>query len=257
MSNLVNFNASGDSRIQFSSEGSRVIIQQVPYVGIIREGLILNWDVSNPSSYPGTGTSITDLSGNGNSGSLEGGTTYSTQNGGCFVFDGINDHILFSKAHAAGINELTIEMYVAPDIVSNTMTMYDEGGNTWFQYVLRQDAWYTRDTSTGTQGARNNDIFPSSGNPFSAGVWKYVSLVYSVAGGFKRYYINGSLLDSSTTSVDTTTTGERVPNVSKFGLPTDGTYFDGKLGSMAIYNRALTDAEVLANFNITKTRFGL
>lgn len=224
---------------------------------IITNGLIVMIDPSNPKCFPGSGTALNDLSGNFNSASLEGGVTFNSGNGGCFVFDGTNDHILFSKAHAAGVNELTILMYVNPDTVTATMTMFDEGGNTWFQYVLRQDAWYTRDTSTGTQGARNNDIFPSSGNPFSAGVWKHVALVYSVAGAFKRYYVNGSLIGSSTTSVDTTTTGERVPNVSKFGFPTDGTYFDGKLGSIAIYNRALTPAEVLNSFNTTRTRFNI
>jgi hypothetical protein len=61
---------------------------------IVTAGLVLNLDAGNPASYPGPGTTWTDLSGNGNNGTLTNGPTYSSANGGSIVLDGVNDYIL-------------------------------------------------------------------------------------------------------------------------------------------------------------------
>ena len=55
-------------------------------------GLIFYLDAANTRSYPGSGTTWTDLSGNGNTGTLTNGPTYSSANGGQIVFDGSNDN---------------------------------------------------------------------------------------------------------------------------------------------------------------------
>ena len=60
---------------------------------IITSGLVLFLDAGNTSSYPGSGTTWTDLSGNGNNGTLTNGPTYTSSNGGAIVFDGINDFV--------------------------------------------------------------------------------------------------------------------------------------------------------------------
>jgi hypothetical protein len=44
-------------------------------------------------SYPGTGTTWTDLSGNGNNGTLVNGVGYNSGNGGSLTFDGVNDNV--------------------------------------------------------------------------------------------------------------------------------------------------------------------
>ena len=61
---------------------------------IVVNGLVLYLDAASPRSYPGTGTAWTDLSGNGNNGTLTNGPTYSSANGGSIVFDGVNDYVL-------------------------------------------------------------------------------------------------------------------------------------------------------------------
>jgi hypothetical protein len=60
---------------------------------INESGLVLCLDAGNTKSYPGSGTTWTDLSGNGNTGTLVNGPTYSSANGGSIVFDGSNDYI--------------------------------------------------------------------------------------------------------------------------------------------------------------------
>ena len=59
---------------------------------LVMNGLVLCLDAGNSKSYPGTGTTWTDLSGNGNNGTLTNGPTYSSANGGSLVFDGTNDY---------------------------------------------------------------------------------------------------------------------------------------------------------------------
>ena len=56
---------------------------------IITENLVLCLDAANSKSYPGSGTTWTDLSGNGNNATLTNGPTYSSANGGSIVFDGV------------------------------------------------------------------------------------------------------------------------------------------------------------------------
>jgi len=60
---------------------------------IITDGLVLCLDAGNPKSYPGSGTTWTDLSGNGNNGTLTNGPTYNSGNLGSLVFDGVNDYV--------------------------------------------------------------------------------------------------------------------------------------------------------------------
>ena len=56
---------------------------------IITSGLILNLDAGNVASYPGSGTTWTDLSGNGNNGTLINGPTFNSSNGGSILFDAL------------------------------------------------------------------------------------------------------------------------------------------------------------------------
>ena len=73
--------------------GVRSYVAPVSLSTIITTGLVLNLDAGNTASYSGTGTTWTDLSGNGNNGTLTNGTSYSSTNGGVMVFDGVNDYV--------------------------------------------------------------------------------------------------------------------------------------------------------------------
>jgi len=60
---------------------------------VVTTGLQLYLDAGNASSYPGSGTTWTDLTVNGRNGTLTNGPTYSGTNGGSIVFDGTNDFV--------------------------------------------------------------------------------------------------------------------------------------------------------------------
>ena len=60
---------------------------------VSESGLVLCLDAADKNSYSGTGTTWTDLSGNGYNGILTNGPTFSNTNGGIFIFDGTDDYV--------------------------------------------------------------------------------------------------------------------------------------------------------------------
>ena len=65
---------------------------------IVTDGLVLHLDAADRNSYPGSGTTFTDLSGNGNNATLQNGTSYSSDNGGTLVYDGADDKITIQNS---------------------------------------------------------------------------------------------------------------------------------------------------------------
>jgi hypothetical protein len=89
---------------------------------IITQNLVLCLDAANPKSYPGSGTTWTDLSGNGNTGTLVNGVGYNSGNLGSLSFDGVNDYvnyiILNSSASATTIGTVTPDDITIPHMYS-------------------------------------------------------------------------------------------------------------------------------------------
>ena len=65
--------------------------------GIITDGLVLYVDAGNTDSYPGSGTTWTDISTNSNNGTLTNGPTFDSGDGGSIVFDGTDDYVDFGN----------------------------------------------------------------------------------------------------------------------------------------------------------------
>ena len=88
---------------------------------IVTSGLVLCLDAANRKSYPSpfTGTTWTDLSGNGNNGTLENGVVYSSGNGGSLSFDGVNDFGLTGNSGITGNNSWSISVWINVDISEN------------------------------------------------------------------------------------------------------------------------------------------
>ena len=80
---------------------------------IITDNLVFCVDAANTKSYSGSGTDWKDLSGKGNNGTLVGGTGYSSDNGGCLIFDGTDDKVTMSAGSdfAYGTGDFTVEIW--------------------------------------------------------------------------------------------------------------------------------------------------
>jgi hypothetical protein len=96
---------------------------------IVTNGLVLNLDAGNPSSYNGNGNTWTDLSGSGNNGTLVGGVTYNSSNQGSLVFNGNSSGTTDSYVNlpattdfAFGSGDFTVEMWIYANTGNNVST---------------------------------------------------------------------------------------------------------------------------------------
>jgi hypothetical protein len=230
---------------------------------IVTDGLVLALDAGNTKSYPGSGTTWTDLSGNGNNGSLENGVGYNSNNGGSLSFDGVNEHVSFSSASELQfLNRLpyTLEVWMYPTA--------NPGASTWTGIFNREDS------SVGSRDGYNIYLNGSASSTFylaterfctgtATGVgytynesvllniWHHVVATYD--GTTLRLYRNGEQLNSTTSTGNITNTSKTL----EIGSRGSGSYFNGRLTGQKIYNKALTASEIQQNFNATRSRFGI
>ena len=103
---------------------------------IVTDGLVLCLDAGNTKSYPGSGTTWTDLSGNGNTGTLTNGVGYSGDNLGSLSFDGVNDFTstITGEDFNFGTGDFTIECWVYFNTIS-TNAIFISKYLTWLSNV--------------------------------------------------------------------------------------------------------------------------
>jgi hypothetical protein len=222
---------------------------------IVTNGLVFYFDAANRKSYPGSGTAWTDLSGAGNNGTLINGVSYSSSNMGTFVFDGVDDYI--NAGNDASINfgtgNFTVSAWFkrATNATINSRLL-SKGGDS--DVADRAGfAFYGSDTLLGF-------IINPSGtrtiiNAASYVVGEWVNVVGLVERGVTmRSYKNGNLFESAAAPV-----GSVSGDLSLFIGNNNGTnlYWPGEIAQVSMYNRALTAAEILQNFNALKGRYGI
>jgi hypothetical protein len=226
-----------------------------PISSIISNGLILNLDASNTSSYAGTGTTWTDLSGNGNHGTLINGPAYSTTNGGSFAFDGINDYVETNYIQPSNAN-LTYGIWgkLATSRQADGYGGRIMGNADYFNgYTGIDIIWGSLGKNTihsVRRGGPNGDMAAYGITNLSIN-WHYLVVTYNATTGSKLY-CDGIQVASNGNIGFTATLSLKIGN--------DGNgpaFFIGNIGAAHVYDRALSATEVATNFNTSKTRFGL
>jgi hypothetical protein len=216
-----------------------------PTSSIVNQGLSVYYDFSNPNSYPGSGTTVYDLSGYGNNGTLTNGPTFSTDSGGALVFDGVDDYVQFTSTYAGTICFWGIADAGATDGLQALVGVTSTGDG-----ALRFLGGTFRGNATGAEAgtADNNDYQFGYVNQFM------INGVSSLPKTGQGYYIvpNGRTL---TQNFYVGAIGNR--NVSTLSHTFLGRVYKGKIFKVMIYNRQLTNAELLQNYNAFKAQYGL
>lgn len=211
---------------------------------IVSDNLLLNYDPGNPKSYPGSGTHVNDLSGNGNHGTLVNGVSPITSSKlGYFNFDGTDDYINCGSGVQLS-NNFTLSIWL---LNPNGGFLIDQGniGNDptgcleWFGSTLQFNNL--------TTGVSANFAYSVLQN----GQWNNVVTTFSSR--TTGFFINGQL-DSYKFTGTTTFTPTGILKIGRRAFSTSSIY-SGGIGPVMIYNRPLTPAEVLQNYNAVKTRF--
>ena len=216
---------------------------------IVTNGLVLNLDAANKDSYPGTGTTWTDLSGNANNGTLINGPSFSIDSGGCIDFDGIDDSVAGNKPVLSAV---TLEYYCK--LTGNSTGGYPHlvmSGNTFIGFVGNTSS--ARFRIAINPGAGYSEITSDLLNP--SATFKLYSMTYD--GTTVKMFVNG-VQQASTMNIASTfelMTG----NAYQLSAVTTPSYdkAPNKMAAFRIYNRALSATEIAQNYNATKTRFGL
>jgi hypothetical protein len=222
---------------------------------IVTNGLVLNLDASNPLSYPGSGTTWTDLSGNGNNGTLLNGVGYNSNNGGSLVFDGVNDYVSCGNPSSLnfGTGNFTLSFVTYTTAYGFQGGSYvGKGNGTTIGFDFRDYSFFVH----GTLGL-------IAQGPFSAtlNVWQIHTIVYdSSSSPYVKFYRNGTYTGASTSNIPANISSITTSEPFRIGLSVAGgpsRYFNGIIPSVQAYNRALSESEVQQNFNALRGRFGI
>jgi hypothetical protein len=227
-------------------------------VNIVRNGLVLYLDASNTKSYVSGSTTWNDISIGGNNGTLTNGPGYDSANGGSIVFDGVNDYANCGTSTSLNPSNITFSAWVKRTAAwgsgaclfwAKNAADYTSNG---FYIELYTNVTFS--TNVITNGAATNYFKDSvnSNTSFPLNTWTHFS--FTLNGSTPAMYFNGnpsSLTILGTNAITST-------SATKYILWNSYTYYTAaNIAQVTMYNRALSAAEVLQNYNATKTRFGL
>ena len=225
---------------------------------IVEDGLVLYLDAANERSYPGSGTDLYDISKEGMDSSLLNGTAYTSGPPSYFTFDKVNDYINVpdnSKTALQLTGNLTISIWFRPhDYASSrqgligrqsglseyAITLETPGTVSFYFQSANQPSNYYNGASFQPFGQENN-------------VWQLLTITRDFSSSVV-FYKNAS--QTTTTNITTVTPPSATTSNTRIGIGNGG-YYDGDVGLVTLYNRALTAAEVLQNFNAIRSRYGL
>ena len=225
----------------------------------VTTNLRLYYDPSNPSSYPGTGTTINDLSGNGLNGSMS-GITYTSP---YFSYNGTSSQVLVADNPLLepGSGDWTMEVWVNQSVLGNDVVLgkFDNGG-------LTVDVSYSiRTTNTtyyaqlGSGSGSGSSLFVNSTNYVGTiDTWYQIVYVFTnVASNTLQTFVNGVSIGSVGHSLASILNTDNPLYIGSYNGGEYAQWFDGKIGITRLYNAALTSSQVLQNFNADKSKYGL
>jgi hypothetical protein len=231
------------------------------YTPMIRDGLAINLDAGNLSSYSGTGTSWVDLTGNNRNGTLVNGVSYSSNNGGCLIFDGVDDYVSVANTQAClGLKtNFTIEIWTKLTDTNRFNTLFSYGNNDNYSndiiFFVNGNQICVQ-VNNGTDGGANTS-FTSTG-------WNQLTMVFdgTLTGNSNRLkiYVNGVQQTLDFGSYNVPTNNGQNSTSAAIGAYSTGGFNNNYLGSIAInrlYTKSLSQSEISQNYTVTKSRFGL
>jgi len=223
---------------------------------IVTDNLILYVDAGKASSYPGTGTSVYDLSSTGNIGTLTNGPTFSSTSGGILVFDGTNDYLRmpYKSVYNRTNGSFAIEAYLffKSAITDERMIMeYDNWGAAGVYQLTFATTNMFRINFTQAWAASTQLDYTIPVLPLNK--WMHVVGQFDNNTNTSRLYLDG-VLTTQRTDV-TQEIGSSVNDLFICCRNGTGLFLSANLGYIKLYDKALTTTEVLQNYNATKARY--
>jgi len=210
---------------------------------LVTTGLLGHWDMGDINSYPGSGTTVTDLTGNGYDATMSGGSVSGTGqsayfSGGTLVTGNVGNYFTFGGASLS----ITTSFWFRLSTLQNVSSNINNYPGMYFSVSYTQDRIEQTVWMTNKVDFRVNNFFTDHGT-------NWVNISSTADQGNFTFYVNGVQEGtfSNTDVAPTSSTSIRLLNENS------GTT---QWAQSALYNRALTASEVLQNFNALKSRYG-
>lgn len=235
---------------------------------IITDGLVLYLDAANTKSYPGSGTTWFDISGNNNHFTLYNGVSFSNN---IMIFDGVNDYIqTINNLNLTSTNAVTILYFIQVTTYGTAIKILHELS---INFNNRTDGFVAgfSDNSVGqnfeilaaVKGNIGYNIASYNKTMLDDLLWHQHAIIHDTTQTTTEVLMYGNGQPGAI--VQNPVTGYSKNNTNTFGNQPfyigsrAGTSFFSpmRLGSVQMYNRTLSAAEILQNYNATKSRFNL
>lgn len=211
-----------------------------------QSGLTLWLDAGNISSYPGSGSTWSDLASPANNITLVGSPTFNSTNPEYFTFNGTTQSGTGSGNTVPSTAYSKVVWFYLNAVADNNLLSSSAGGHYLF-FGGTTNLW-----------AGNANVVPYTGvgafgsnMTFSTGTWYMATVTFSTATGIKLYV--NDFLENSNPAYTTAHAGDGSTNVARFGV---GNFLNGRIAYALAYSREITLSEIQQIYNATKDRFG-
>jgi hypothetical protein len=254
---------SGTGGLIMKGEGGRMVVISTPAgppppppSPISTQNLILYLDAANTASYSGSGTTWFDLSGNGNNATMSGSPTYTSAHGGGFTNFSSGFFSLTGLTESYAATGLSVFSWVrATNFAFGVHKIIER--ETWGSasgWGLYAHMWPGSKVNGPRYAESNSSINLAVDTNY------YVGFTIS-SGGEAKVFINGAQSGTTSTGVVVPTAATYSPRIGNANTAIAGNYnpypWQGNIYEVHMHSKNLSEAEILANFNGTKTRFGL
>ena len=221
---------------------------------IVTDGLVLCLDAANSRSYPGTGTTWTDLKG-GNNGTLANmdASNFDSANGGGLLFDGTDEYVHGGDTAGSITNPCSIAIWFkatgAPSHNDGAGgALFAQSNNIQHGIFISMPWAYSRILFS----TYLNNSIDSSTNSVSQNDYHYITGRQD--GTVQQIFLNGELIASRSYTYAPAVVNPAY-QIGRWGYGNYERYFNGYIYNLSLYNRALTPDEIRQNYLATKERY--
>lgn len=222
---------------------------------LITDGLVLLLDAANTRSYPGSGTTWNDLSGNNINGTQVNGPSFVSSNGGYQVYTAASNQ--YTNVTENVVNRLTGSITLEAFIYATSIPSNAGGGGF---IIAKPAAYYLELKNSGVLrtyfAGLNSPGYHDGITTLSINTWYHTVGVLNLTAGTITTYVNG-IVDRTVSGLTGSVTAATAYSVQIGAFSGGGYSFDGRIAITRLYNIALTATQVSQNFNALRGRFGI
>jgi hypothetical protein len=232
---------------------------------IVTDGLVFCVDAGDKMSYPGAGTTWTDLSKNRNNGTLVNGPTFNSANGGSIVFDGTNDTVICTNNNLGDkfdLNQPHTFMFWINKLSNSRgrgiLRVENSSGDLALRVLFNKEfgsaniAWLPYNTSN------QQSECDTANSSFSLNQWQHLCFRHTgnTVTANMQWYVNAVEVSYRSRYAGNHSSMRTLDGEIKIGdSEWNNRFLDGSLANMLLYNRRLTPDEIRQNYNATRGRF--